>query len=318
MCYFIKNTQQPSNQQINNHSINKSLKFDDKSNQSTVKLTRVSEIPPPLVNPITLISESLTNDEAKYQINHSNHFKDDEQQVLVRLEEGGYAAYIYDIQSEQYRIETINNYTLLLQVQHLVIGGVDRDKSRFKAIASVYEFNHTTLQLSLHSEMVLPRSMTSACQVGNFLFVVGGSSTNDENTSMAKAEKLDLNTKRWQTIEDPYFKCSGCALVAIDHNTLFKIGGKCDIFTPCNSIESYDIQKNSWTKVEFKFLSNGYLRLPFNSCAIKTSYDQILILGGSVHDVKSNETQVFDLNQQQDSQFEDEDTVEVERVAKFD
>ncbi|CAK66325.1 unnamed protein product (macronuclear) [Paramecium tetraurelia] len=327
MCYFIKNTQQPSNQQINNHSINKSLKFDDKSNQSTVKLTRVSEIPPPLVNPITLISESLTNDEAKYQINHSNHFKDDEQQVLVRLEEGGYAAYIYDIQSEQYRIETINSTTKIplfhrlyttSSGKHLVIGGVDRDKSRFKAIASVYEFNHTTLQLSLHSEMVLPRSMTSACQVGNFLFVVGGSSTNDENTSMAKAEKLDLNTKRWQTIEDPYFKCSGCALVAIDHNTLFKIGGKCDIFTPCNSIESYDIQKNSWTKVEFKFLSNGYLRLPFNSCAIKTSYDQILILGGSVHDVKSNETQVFDLNQQQDSQFEDEDTVEVERVAKFD
>ena len=58
---------------------------------------------------------------------------------------------------------------------------------------------------------------------------------------MSKAEKLDLNTKTWQTIEDPYFKCSGCALVAIDHNTLFKIGGKCDIFTPCNSMESYDI-----------------------------------------------------------------------------
>ena len=48
------------------------------------------------------------------------------------------------------------------------------------------------------------------------MFVVGGSSTNDENTSIAKAVKLDLNTKRWQTIEDPYFKCSGCALVPID------------------------------------------------------------------------------------------------------
>ncbi|CAK65193.1 unnamed protein product (macronuclear) [Paramecium tetraurelia] len=320
MCYFVKNTQQPNTSQIGNP--NKSLKLEDKSNLSTMKITQISEIPPPLVNPITLISESLSNEEAKYQINHLNHFEDGKPQVLVRLEEGGYAAYIYDIQSQQYRIETINStikvplyhrlYTTTAG-KHLVIGGVDRDKSRFKAIASVYEFNHTNLQLIQHSEMVLPRSMTSACQVDNFLFVVGGSSTNDENTSMAKAEKLDLNTKRWQTIEDPHFKCSGCALVAIDNNTLFKIGGKCDIFTPCNSIESYDIQKNSWTKIEFKFLSNGYLRLPFNSCAIKTSYDQILILGGSVHDVKSNETQVQDLYQQQDFQFEDEDSIEVER-----
>ncbi|CAD8212694.1 unnamed protein product [Paramecium pentaurelia] len=296
ICYFVKNT----NTQLNN----KSLQIENKSNQSTIKLTHISEIPPPLINPITLISESLTNDEAKYQINQQNHFEDDKPQVLVRLEEGGYAAYIYDIQSQQYRIETINSQTkipLFHRVyttttgKHLVIGGVDRDKSRFKAIASVYEFNHTTLQLSLHSEMVLPRSMTSACQIDNFIFVVGGSSTNDENTSIAKAEKLDLNSKRWQTINDPYFKCSGCALVAIDKNTLFKIGGKCDIFTPCNSIESYDILKNSWTKIEFKFSSNGYLRLPFNSCAIKISYDQILILGGSVHDVKSNETQILNL-----------------------
>ncbi|CAD8207159.1 unnamed protein product [Paramecium pentaurelia] len=302
MCYFIKNTQQINTQQSTN--TNKSLKIEDKLNQSTMKLNHISEIPPPLINPITLISESLTNDEAKYQINHLNHFEDGKPQVLVRLEEGGYAAYIYDIQSQQYKIETINSTTKIplfhrlyttSSGKHLVIGGVDRDKSRFKAIASVYEFNHTNLQMTLHSEMVLPRSMTSACQVDNFLFVVGGSSTNDENTSMAKAEKLDLSTKRWQTIDDPYFKCSGCALVAIDKNTLFKIGGKCDIFTPCNSIESYDIQKNSWTKIEFKFLSNGYLRLPFNSCAIKTSYDQILILGGSVHDVKSNETQILNI-----------------------
>lgn len=41
-----------------------------------MKLTHISEIPPPLVNPITLISDSLTNDEAKYQINHLNHFED--------------------------------------------------------------------------------------------------------------------------------------------------------------------------------------------------------------------------------------------------
>lgn len=106
----------------------------------------------------------------------------------------------------------------------------------------------------------------------NFLYVVGGSSTNDENTSLAKAEKLDLTTRKWYTIEDPFYKSTGCALVAIDYNTLIKIGGKCDIFTPCNSVESYDIQKNLWvfyiiifikTIIEFKFLSSGYLRLPF-------------------------------------------------------
>lgn len=29
--------------------------------------------------------------------------------------------------------------------KHLVIGGVDKERSRFKAIAHVYEFNHNTL-----------------------------------------------------------------------------------------------------------------------------------------------------------------------------
>lgn len=94
--------------------------------------------------------------------------------------------------------------------------------------------------------MILPRSMTTACQVDNYLYVVGGSTTNDENTSIAKAERMDLSTRKWYSIEDPYYKVCGCALVSIDSNTIIKIGGKSDIFTPCNSIESYDIKKNQW------------------------------------------------------------------------
>lgn len=35
---------------------------------------------------------------------------------------------------------------------------------------------------------------------------------------MAKAERLDLTTRKWYTIEDPIFKVSGCALVAINNN----------------------------------------------------------------------------------------------------
>jgi hypothetical protein len=98
---------------------------------------------------------------------------------------------------------------------------------------------------------------------------------------MAKAERLDLTTRKWYSIEDPYHKVSGCALVAINETTLLKIGGKSDIFTPCNSIETYDTKKNQWvifkikfkTKLEFKFLSTGYLRLPFSCCCALISYD---------------------------------------------
>ncbi|CAD8162251.1 unnamed protein product [Paramecium octaurelia] len=317
LCYLLKNKKHvpvsqlkqssPTLQQVQTSKVQQPQEVDQKPYSSSLVLSKlVSADLPPIVKPTSLISENLTNETAKIRFNCKNHFEDGKDQVIVRLEEGGFAAYIYDIQSQKYRIETINS-TLKIPLchklyttsfgKHLVIGGVDRDKSRFKAIAHVYEFNHDTLQLTLHSEMVLPRSLTSACQVDNFLYVVGGSSTNDENTSLAKAEKLDLTTRKWYTIEDPFYKTTGCALVATDYNTLIKIGGKCDIFTPCNSVESYDIQKNLWTTIEFKFLSSGYLRLPFQSCAVSISHDQILIIGGSIHDVRTDETQIFNVKQ---------------------
>ncbi|CAD8193964.1 unnamed protein product [Paramecium pentaurelia] len=318
LCYLLKSKKQTSISNIKQSSSIQQQQFqfqqfkqpqevDQKGNLSSLVLSKlVSSDIPPIINPISLISENLTNETAICKFNYKNHFEDGKDQVIIRLEEGGFAAYIYDIQSQKYRIETINStiriplchklYTTSFG-KHLVIGGVDKEKSRFKAIAHVYEFNHNTLQLTLHSEMILARSMTSACQVDNFLYVVGGSSTNDENTSIAKAEKLDLTTRKWYSIEDPFYKTTGCALVSIDYNTLIKIGGKCDIFTPCNQIESYDIQKNLWTIIEFKFISSGYLRLPFQSCAVTISKDQILIIGGSIHDVRADETQIFNVEQ---------------------
>ncbi|CAD8116318.1 unnamed protein product [Paramecium sonneborni] len=315
LCYLTKNKTQQSisqikqssqiSQQLQSQKVKQIQELDQKSKQSSLILSKlVSADIPPIVNPTSLISEKLTNDTAKCNFNTENHFEDGKDQIIVRLEEGGSTAYIYDIQTQKYRIETINStikipmchklYTTTFG-KHLIIGGVDKEKSRFKAIPHVYEFNHNTLQLNLHSEMILARSLTSACQVDNFLYVVGGSSTNDENTAMAKAEKLDLTTRKWYTIEDPFYKTSGCSLIPINHNTIFKLGGKSDIFTPSNTVESYDIQKNLWTNIDFKFLSQGYLRLPFQSCAINISNDQILIIGGSIHDVRTDETQIFNV-----------------------
>jgi hypothetical protein len=64
--------------------------------------------------------------------------------VIVRLEEGGYAAYMYDLKTKKYKVETIISpiraplfhklYTTTFG-KHLIIGGIDRDKSRFKGIA---------------------------------------------------------------------------------------------------------------------------------------------------------------------------------------
>lgn len=95
------------------------------------------------------------------------------------------------------------------------------------------------------------------------MYVVGGTQSNDENNSIAKAERLNLSTRKWQTIADPQYKCSGCCL-AQGGRSLVKIGGKVDIFTPCNYIEVYNLQSDNWVQMivssRQRWNLNSYLR----------------------------------------------------------
>lgn len=106
---------------------------------------------------------------------------------------------------------------------------------------------------------------------------------------------MDLNTQRWTLITESKYKTSGSCLVGYRDRYIIKIGGKVDIFTPCTAIEVYEISKDYWTEIEYQFSGSGYLRLPFNACAADIGDGKILIFGGSVHDVKSNESSVINI-----------------------
>jgi hypothetical protein len=78
---------------------------------------------------------------------------------------------------------------------------------------------------------------------------VGGTIANDENSSIAKCEKLDLETKVWSALPDCKVKTSGCALIAFKNRFIFKIGGKIDIFTPSTAIEAFDLTEGRWVLI---------------------------------------------------------------------
>jgi hypothetical protein len=128
--------------------------------------------------------------------------------------------------------------------------------------------------------------------LGNYLYAFAGTSTNDENACISKCEKMDLQTLRWTPISDCKYKTTGSAVLPYGDRFIFKIGGKIDIFTPCTAVEVYDVQKDSWSELDYQFSGAGYLRLAFNSSAVAIGDRKILVFGGSVHDVKSNETSV--------------------------
>jgi hypothetical protein len=108
-----------------------------------------------------------------------------------------------------------------------------------------------------------------------YIFAISGTQTNDENASMRKCEKMEIKTKVWTPIADCLVASSGCVAIPFNDKYIFKIGGKVNIFTPCNVIEVYDIYKNAWVKfftynlkfeLKFKFSNTeGFLRLPFNA-----------------------------------------------------
>jgi hypothetical protein len=122
---------------------------------------------------------------------------------------------------------------------------------------------------------------------------MGGSLTNDENGSISKCERMDLASFRWTPIADCKYKSCGSSSVAYKEKYIIKIGGKVDLFTPCAAIEIYEVLRDQWTDLKYQFSGAGYLRLPFNAAAVNIGSNRILIFGGSVHDVRSNESSVY-------------------------
>ena len=111
---------------------------------------------------------------------------------------------------------------------------------------------------------------------------------------MNKCEKFDLQAFRWIQISDCRVKCSGSAL-SVFNNKIIKIGGKLDIFTPCSNIEIYDPIKDKWTEIDYIFENGLYSRLPFLSAACQINRTQLMLVGGSVHDVKTNQVQLIEI-----------------------
>lgn len=90
------------------------------------------------------------------------------------------------------------------------------------------------------------RAIHGMCQLGDMIYTVGGTLTNDENSSLNKAERFDITSERWTSISDCKYKTSGSCLVGSKDKHIIKIGGKLDIFTHCTAIEVYDIARDLW------------------------------------------------------------------------
>lgn len=129
-----------------------------------------------------------------------------------------------------------------------------REKNRFKASDLVYNFDTEEMTLKPFESMSVPRAIHGICQVKDQVYAIGGTLTNDENSSLNKAERFDLQSQRWTPITDCKYKTSGSCLVGYKDKYIIKIGGKLDIFTPCTSIEVYDISKDTWVLINIKLM----------------------------------------------------------------
>lgn len=186
--------------------------------------------------------------------------------------------------------------------QVLIIGGIIPNDSRTTASQKAYLFERDKVTVELHSQMKNGRASFGTCEFDGYVYAISGSQGPSENTSFVNCEKLDLQTRQWCEISACKLKASGCS-VCVFSNKIYKFGGKSDVFSTINQIECYNSKSDFWMVLDINNVGQR-VKMAYKGGCIQINEQQILIFGGLIHDVKTNECSVLDSQ-----------SLEIERIA---
>lgn len=98
------------------------------------------------------------------------------------------------------------------------------------------------------ASMLIPRSGSAACVLGDFIYVVGGWHASTENTN--KVERYDVAKNKWEFVACMKERRYRPAAAAIG-NKLYVLGGEEGLDKHHDTIECYDPDTDSWTQAGF-------------------------------------------------------------------
>lgn len=94
------------------------------------------------------------------------------------------------------------------------------------------------------SSMLIPRSGSAACVLGNYIYVVGGWHASTENTN--KVERYDVARNKWEFVAPMLERRYRPAAAALD-GKMYVLGGEEGLDRHHDSIECYDPVTDTWT-----------------------------------------------------------------------
>merc|ERR1719219_88549 len=94
------------------------------------------------------------------------------------------------------------------------------------------------------ASMLIPRSGSAACVVGDFIYVVGGGHASTENTN--KVERYDVVRNKWEFVACMGERRYRPAAAAIGRK-MYVLGGEEGLDKHHDTIECYDPETDSWS-----------------------------------------------------------------------
>ena len=141
--------------------------------------------------------------------------------------------------------------------------------------------------------MLSKRQNFGACVSAQYVYVAGGTVTQDQQSASVLCERLDVRSQKWEKVPDCLYPSSGASLCDVN-GFIFKVGGMSNYLTPQNGIEFFDPAANLWNNFEY-VNKDKRVKLPSQANCVQITETQILIFGGQIYDVKSQDSYILNV-----------------------
>eukprot|EP00746_Dinoflagellata_sp_MGD_P089979 gnl/MRDRNA2_/MRDRNA2_35500_c0_seq1.p1 gnl/MRDRNA2_/MRDRNA2_35500_c0~~gnl/MRDRNA2_/MRDRNA2_35500_c0_seq1.p1 ORF type:complete len:495 (-),score=99.97 gnl/MRDRNA2_/MRDRNA2_35500_c0_seq1:332-1816(-) len=149
----------------------------------------------------------------------------------------------------------------------IVVGGNTGDP-----VSAVLCFDGETECWKVLPNMSIARSACAVAASEDLVYVAGGKSSNEAQSVVASAERLNTKTKLWEALPPMKYERSHCA-AAMLHSMLYVIGGCSSDGTPIAVCERFDPKTSCWEEMPS-------LKTPRFACAAVAAEGCLYVIGG--------------------------------------
>jgi hypothetical protein len=200
---------------------------------------------------------------------------------------------VYDVNMSSFQELLMSEIHSIPQGNQIVVSPVQQNRffiiggHIFKnASSKVFEMDTLNSQFKIHPELAVARWLHRATAFKEFIYVTGGTN-NEKEIPNNSIERFNTQNSIWDTLPNfKYARHSHCAVLYESHDKtkldrrpscLYLFGGIGVDKRYVTQIEKFDIERNSWSEIDFQNSFNFTVIGPFGH---QINDNEILLFGG--------------------------------------